>query len=359
MTKKTASSIPARFSFLTVAGTLVLASVAGTLCAQENPPARREMTPEEQQKMIFTAQFGDRILANVNDDLVTLDDLRRETQRYEAVLRREAKTQQEFAEKSQRIAQETFQEIVDSILLVSDFSDSGNAFPDAYLDAIIAEKITRDFDGDRGKYLAYLRERGSNPAADRKRERDREVANFQMGQLARGVANDVSPQQVFQFYQTNQDAFRTPESAEFAQIVLYAGVSESDAMIETAVRSLAERLQKTPDTFAAEAKIYSRDDFRAAGGYAGWNPLADLSPLVVETLKSLKNGEVSKPLEMSMPDGRKMFVILKRIGFREAGITPLKEVRARIEEQLRGQKHLRARMEKMTELRDRYFIRSY
>ena len=60
------------------------------------------------------------------------------------------------------------QDLVDRVLIVKEFyKDEKHKVPPSIIDNQIAEIIATQFDGDRSKYLAYLRSRGIGEEAAR------------------------------------------------------------------------------------------------------------------------------------------------------------------------------------------------
>lgn len=330
-------------------------------------PEREQMTAERYRRLSeaerfafdFTRSTGDSIRANVNGEVILAEDLRRETQRGDMILRREAKSRQEYYEKSEKLVWDTLSRLTEMYLLVGEFNESGGMVPDEYLDERINERIDREFDGDRGRYLTFLRKIGSNPEAERKKLRDALIEQNQNWMIARSIPDEIAPMDVYRAYHQNIEAYRTPESVEYSQIVIYAGAAETDESVALAAKNLAERLRAKPEDFESAAKLYSRDEFRTEGGYVGWAPVADRSEAVVEKLKSVKNGEVTDVLELADANGRPMFIIFRRHDYREAGVKPLNEVRAQIENQLRAMAEKRARDEKIEALRKRFYVQWY
>lgn len=307
---------------------------------------------------VFRDQMRDAVVACINGEIITLNDLRRETMRFIPELRRNAKSQSDYQRKIQELTQGTVQSLTDTLLLVSAFDDSGAVMDDNYIEQRINDIIEQDFDGDRSKYLQMLRQTGSNPLADKRRMRERIKAASWDDHIVQSAVNEISPAEVKAEYDARIEEFRSEASVEYAQIVMFAGASETDAQVKATAERIQKQLSANADDFEDTAKFYSRDDYRAGGGYVGWKPLADLSEQIVPELEKIKNGEVSSVIELDAPNG-KIFVILKRIAYREAGITPLKDVRAQIENQLRSRKIQQRRAEKMAELRDEYHIRYY
>lgn len=318
-----------------------------------------KMSSDERYAFEFRQAMRDSIRANINGEIILQEDLRRETRRGNLILRREAKSQKEFYEKSEKLLWDTLNRMTESYLLIGDFNQSGAMVPEEYLDARINARIDQEFDGDRGRYLMYLRQIGSNPAAERKKLRDIVIEQNQSWTIARSTPAEISPMDVFRLYHQNLSEYKMPESVEYSQIVIYAGASETDSTVALAAKNLAKRLQEKPEDFESAAKLYSRDEFRSNGGYVGWAAVSDRSELVVEKLKSVENGKVTDVLELADGGGRKMFIIFKRHDYREAGVKSLNDVRAQIENYLRATAEKKARDEKLDALRKQFYVQWY
>ena len=357
-----------KFSTLAICATALLATFGNVFADDSAPAAETEMTreiwekmsPDERAAFTFRREYRDYILANVDGEIVLMGDIREMTQRYELLLRREAKSPEEYAQKRDQLRYDTLNNLTEQYLLVGEFRDliSGRpGIPEEYLEGQINDRIDRDFDGDRGKYLSYLRARGTNPAAEKKKLKDMIAANEQNRMIASNMRPEISPLIVYQYYKANEESYREPEMVEHARIVITAGASETDEMVALAAKNLTERLKKNPEEFSDSAKVYSRDDWRSAGGYVGWQAMEDLSAPLVSAIKSVKNGEVADLVELPNPaTGGKIFVILKRINHRPAGVKPLSELRPQIENILRNSLLQRARSEKIDALKQHYYV---
>lgn len=329
-------------------GLAVPAAIFAASAAQE-----RELV-----RIAFADRTRDGLLSNVNGEIITVGDLRRETQRYIPELRRSSRTLEEFREKYSELAAGAIQSLTDTFLLVSAFDESGAMMDENFIDQRINDIIAQDFDGDRAKYLQMLRRTGSNPLADKRRLRDRIKASSWDEQLVRGAAGDVSPAKVKAEYEARIAEFTSEASFEYAQLVLFAGASETDAQVGELAAKIREEILSGKTDFESAAKLHSRDDYRAAGGYVGWRPISDLSEKIVPALEKTADGGVSEVIELDAPSG-KIFVLLKRIAARPEGVIPLKDVRAQIENRIRAEQVRQVRAEKMAELRDEYYIRRY
>lgn len=328
-----------------------LLAVPAALPAQEN----RE---EQMLRAVFADRARDGILANINGEIITVSDMRRETQRYIPEIRRSSGTLEEFREKYAQLTSGAVQSLADTHLLASAFDDSGAVMDENFIDQRINDIIEQDFGGDRARYLQWLRRTGSNPLADRRRMLERIKASSWDEHIVKSALGDVSPEKVRKEYEARIDEFRSDAAVEYAQIVMFAGASETDRDVAELAARLRREISEGKTDFETAAKTHSRDDYRAAGGYVGWKPLTDLSEQIVPALRETEDGGVSEVVELDTPNG-KFYVLLKRIAFREAGVIPLKDVREQIENRLRDEHVRRVREEKMAELRDEYHIRYY
>lgn len=313
---------------------------------------------DEKVRAAFYEQARDGVLANVDGEIVMIGDLRRETLRYVSELRRSATSQSDFQQKLQALTGDTMRNLTEMKLLVSAFDESGAMMDDNFIEQRINDIIDQDFDGDRAKYLQMLRKNGSNPLADKRRLRDRIKAMSWDDHITQPAYGDVSPAKVRAEYEARIDEFRTEATVEYAQIVLFAGASETDEQVEAMAKRVHEKIATGDTDFESAAKMFSRDDYRGNGGYVGWRPLSDLSEQIVPELEKTPVGGVSALITLDAPSG-KIFVLMKKIAEREAGVTPLKDVRAQIENRLRAQKAQELRAQKMAEMRDEYYIRYF
>lgn len=310
---------------------------------------------DEKIRTAFREQARDAVIANVDGEIIMLGDLRRETLRYISELRRASSSQRDFQEKLQTLTNDTVRNLTETRLLVSAFDDSGAMMDDNYIEQRINDIIDSEYDGDRSKYLQMLRQTGSNPLADKRRMRDRIKAMSWNEHIVQPAYGDVSPSKVRAEYESRIEEFRTEAMVEYAQIVLFAGASETDEQVEAQAKRVHDQIAEGETEFETAAKIFSRDDYRANGGYVGWKPLSDLSEQIIPALERTPEGGVSELITLDAPSG-KVFVLLKKIAAREAGVTPLKDVRAQLENRMRTERAQQLRAEKMAELRDDYYV---
>lgn len=349
--------VPAALLFA-LAGTALFAKTDPQSLVHQNYSREQiaAMSPEELKKLEFKTSMREYPRIVVDGKLLTEDDLRAEISRAVLALRREAKSSEEYVQKYNQLVGETLSRYTEMYLFVGEYESGGMQIPEDYIDSRVNERIERDFGGDRGQYLDYLRKIGSNPIAERKRLKNMIIENNMNWLILQDLPEEISPMDVFRDYHKQSKNFIHPESVEYSQIVIYAGAGEGDDSVERAAKALNGMLKKNPENFAGTAKIHSRDEFRGNGGYVGWVPLENLSDAVIETLEATKPGQVSDLLELTDGSGRRMFIIFKLIDRRAAGMTPLNDVRPMLENAIRGSEQQKARAEYLENLRQKFNV---
>ena len=106
-------------------------------------------------------RFQNGIVAVAEGKIITVDDIRREIAPMIPELQKSSRNEQEFNQRLEALQDDTIQALVDRVLIVKDFfSDEKRRIPASYVDNAVDENIINEFEGDRSKFLSYLRSRG-------------------------------------------------------------------------------------------------------------------------------------------------------------------------------------------------------
>ena len=105
-------------------------------------------------------RLGNGIAAIAEGQIITVEELRRELEPIIPRLRVEARNAQEFSKRIDELGKEVLQNMIDRIIIVKAAEEKGLLLPESYIDQEYDEVIDRDFGGDRGRFLEYLRARG-------------------------------------------------------------------------------------------------------------------------------------------------------------------------------------------------------
>jgi peptidyl-prolyl cis-trans isomerase SurA len=269
-------------------------------------------------------RFANGIAAIVESKVITVEDIRREIAPLVPEVQRESRNEQEFNQKLEALQDDIIQNLIDRELIVKEFrKDEKRRIPESYVDNQIAETQISQFDGDRSKFLAYLRSRGKTLREYRK-EVEEDIIYGYMRQQQRKSQSTVSPVKIETFYNENRERFFQEDEAHLRLIqVSRAGATDTD--LRARAQAVHERL-KAGEKFEDVAREVSQDSRRVKGGDWGWQKKSDLKGEFSEPLFALKKGEFTPPI--LTPEGAFLLYVEDR---RYAGIQPIDEVRDQIE----------------------------
>jgi peptidyl-prolyl cis-trans isomerase SurA len=297
-------------------------------------------------------RFANGIAAVVESKVITVDDIRRELAPILPQIRRDSRNQQEFSQKLEKVQDEIIRNLVDRTLIVKEFrKDEKRQIPQSYIDNAISEQLTTQFEGDRARFLAYLKSRGFTLRDYRKEVEEDIIYGYMRGQQRKSL-NVVSPAKVEAYYAANQERFHEDEQIQLRMIQLNRGELDDAALLAKAGEILARF--RAGEKFEALAKEYTEDARKAKGGDWGWQKRADLKPEFSDPLFALQAGEVSAPIVQ-----REGVYLLFAEARKAAGVPPITEVREQIETTLAQQMTREAQEKWLERLRKGAYVRLY
>jgi peptidyl-prolyl cis-trans isomerase SurA len=297
-------------------------------------------------------RFANGIAAVVESKVITVDDIRRELAPILPQIRRESRNQKEFSEKLEKVQDDIVRSLVDRAVIVKEFrKDEKRKIPESYVDNAIAEQLTTQFEGDRARFLAYLKSRGFTLRDYRKEVEEDIIYGYMRGQQ-RKSANIVSPAKVEEYYAANQAKFLQEEQIHLRLIQLNRAELSDEQLLAKAGEILAKF--KGGAKFADLAKDYTQDARKAKGGDWGWQKRGDLKAEFSEPLFTLQAGQVSTPIVQK--EGVYLLFAEER---KAAGVPPIGEVREQIESVLSQQMTREAQEKWIDRLRRNADVRRY
>ena len=211
---------------------------------------------QAQQEDILV-ELGNGIAAIAENEIITVEQLRREMEPIVPRLRAQARSQQEFAASIRQVSREVLQNIIDRILIVKAAEKEGLLIPPSYIDQEYEDVLNRDFGGDRARLLSYLRARGLTVREFREDIYDRVVVNF-MRQRNRSSQSEISPERIQEFYIQNKIRFYQDESIHLRQIVLMPKTEETLDSLRQTAEEIINELAEGAD-FSDTARKYCTD----------------------------------------------------------------------------------------------------
>lgn len=299
-----------------------------------------------------SAQFYNGIVAMVDSEIITRDDvLRNAESALELLLRQYPRASQaDLLEQKQR---ETFkaslQELVERKLILREFKTAGYNLPEAIIDRIIEDRIRRDY-GDRVKLTKSLQKDGITLETYRQQIREQIIVREMRRQK---ISNTIiiSPQKILNYYQTNQAQFQLKDRVKLRMI--FIDKTKHDGAAEKLAKEIETKLAGGVN-FAEMASLYSDGPQSAQGGDRGWVEREYLRAELDKLAFSLKAGERSSIFEQ--PEGYYLMLVEEKS---DAHVKPLDEVRGGIEETLLNEEHARLNQKWIKRLEAKAFVRYF
>jgi peptidyl-prolyl cis-trans isomerase SurA len=319
------------------------------------PAAATNAQPVEDN---LNLRFANGMAAQVEDKIITVDDVRHEISPLIPQLQRDSHNEKEFNDRLEALQDDTIQNLIDRVLIVKEFrkpkgeDEEPRRIPDSYIDSRIAEIQVQDFENDRSKFLAYLRSQGKTYRQFRQDTEEDIILNY-MKQQRRKSESIVSPVKIEQFYNENKERFYQEDKVHLRMIQFTRGEGETDAQLGVKAAEVMARI-KAGEKFEELAKIYSQDPKRSKGGDWGWQNFSDMKKEFSAPLMPIKKGEITDPVYT--PEGCFLLFAEDR---KYAGIEPLDAVRPQIENILVQQMATISQQRWLERLRRNAYIRHY
>jgi peptidyl-prolyl cis-trans isomerase SurA len=274
-----------------------------------------------------------RVVAKVNERIVTWGEIEK------------AMTLLNFTDQEKKDrANEFVDGKVDRLLSITAFREKGMNIPDSYIEQEYNKRLIKDFNNDRKLFRDTLRSKGLSQLEYRK-EIEEEIIYGHMLSTRRRLKEEISPEKVESYYETNSDKFKTLRKVQLGEIAFSQIAGEPETVLLQQAHKVLNEI-KAGQTFEEAALKNGQSPFREKSG--DWGVMISEKEIRSEEIRkvafSLKEGGVSKPFIVNIlerkPDGTvggsgKIAVyILKALKVTKAGRKPLDEVRNQIERTL-------------------------
>lgn len=301
---------------------------------------------------VWDPPFRQGIAAEVEDTIITFEELRREMAPLIPRIREASRTRAEFTQRMEELYFEVLQSLIDRELIVKEFARREFRIPQTFIENEFDRILIEDFDGDRARFLEYLQSQGKNVREFRRELHQRIIVSVMRSERRRSQSQ-ISPERIEQFYTENKINFYEDEAIKLRLIMLRPLADENRDQMRQSIEQVYALLEQGVP-FAEVARRHSQDARAERGGDWGWIKRSDLREELSGVAFSLEVGQWSEPVEL----GQQVFILFAE-DYREEGIQPLDEVRDRIEEILAQQIAQQAQQEWIERLRRDAFVRFY
>jgi peptidyl-prolyl cis-trans isomerase SurA len=297
-------------------------------------------------------RLGNGIAAIAEGEIITVEELRRELEPIIPRLRVEARNAQEFSKRIDELSKEVLQNMIDRIIIVKAAEEKGLLLPESYIDQEYDEVIDRDFAGDRGRFLEYLRARGETARDFRRNIYKRVVVNAMRAETRRSQS-EISPERIEEFYVKNKVRFYQEEALHLRQVILTQMANEGLVPLRQTAKKVIHELDSGAN-FGDIARKYSQDEMSRKGGDWGWIERKDIRKELSDIAFGLEPTQYSQPIEI----GGTIFILFAE-DKREEMIQPVAQVRDIIENVLVGEIARETQEKWLNDLRNDAYVRYF
>ena len=299
------------------------------------------------------AEVTDRIVAVVNDDVITLSELNRAFEPYAKNIEDTYKGNDKSS--MLRQTQAAFlQRMIDQMLIEQEAKKAGTGFAaikDEEVMGVINNMLAKN-NATMETYLKKLAAEGKTLEAVKK---DIKGQLLRMRLLRREVQSKilVTDQEIGEYYDKHRQDYEGKEAVHIKLILLPLPAGANKATRERVseqARQLHARILKG-ESFEVLAAQYSQGPAAAQGGDIGFVERGVILPEVEQAAFSLPVGQTSDVIETET--GFQMIAVVDKRG---AGLKPIKVVREEIKSSIEEDKISKKYDEWIVEVRKKYFI---
>lgn len=326
-----------RIQFFSLLAVMFLGLLAGGVSAQT-------------ARNIWDPPFKQGIAAEVENTVITYEEMRREMSPLVPRIRESARSREDFDQRMRDLYFEVLQNLIDRVLIVEEFREKEYNLPQSYIENEFDRILIEDFENDRARFIEYLKSQGKNVREFRRDLRENIIVSIMRSEKRRSQSQ-ISPERIEQFYNENKINFYQEEAVKLRIIMLRPLADENEDQMRQTIEQIYRELDEGRP-FADVASEFSQDSRRERGGDWGWIQRPDLKDELSTVAFDLQPGEYSDPVHI----GEQTFILFVE-DRREEGIQPLNEVRDRIEEIIASQLARQAQKQWIERLRREAYIR--
>lgn len=299
---------------------------------------------------VGSAEIVDRIVAIVNEDVITLAELGKEEQRIIGQFQQEASDATIEREKG-KIRAGVLNHLVERKLAEQEAKRLGLSVSEAEVDAAI-EKIVRDHEITKEQLTARLEQDGVSMEEYRQKLKE-QIERFKLIGQAVNAKIVITEDKLREHYKNNQRSYTGQQEYRVQHIVFSIPRGCSEKEKQTIFKKAEDIHQRAKDgaDFEGLARQFSEYATASEGGNLGYLDKNELAPYMRDVIAALKAGEVSPVVET--PIGYQIF---KVINIKESKEKAFEEVKEEIYQVLFEQDVNRRFMIWIKELRDRSYI---
>jgi parvulin-like peptidyl-prolyl isomerase len=302
-------------------------------------------TPKPDTKIV------DQIVAKVNGDIVSQDEIERARKELAAQLRQQGISGPQLYNEMERREKDILGHRIDELLLIQKGREL-NINVDAEVSKYIANLQRASGIADSDKFHEYVRQQSGMSFEDFQNEAKNNMLTREVIGQEVGRHITITDKEIQDYYNAHQKDFIREEKVFLSEILI--STQGKDAAAVAAAQKKAKQLYeqaKRGERFSDLARDNSDAATAKDGGVLGGYKKGELSPEVETAVWDKPKGYVTPPIKLATG-----FDIFRVDDHTKAGLAPLADVRPEIENILYGPKIEPKVREYLTELRRQAFL---
>jgi peptidyl-prolyl cis-trans isomerase SurA len=277
-----------------------------------------------------SAKIVDRIVAQVNDDIITQSDVDRRLAETRKELS-EQYTGNQLTEAIKKAEKQALDKMIEEKLLLQKATELGfKADVDLQVSSYIEELRKQYNFKDTAEFEKVLAQQGTTMSEFREQLKNQIIISSLVSEMI-GSRISILSQDVEKYYKDHIKDFTTPEEVTLSEIVISG--EGSDKANEAKADEIYQSLKKG-ESFATLATQFSKGPTAGKGGSIGSYLTSNLSADIVRAIANVKVGEISE-----VEKAKGSCAIYRVDERKEAKARPLDEVRDEIRKTLYNQKY--------------------
>ena len=239
----------------------------------------------------------DEVVAQVNDSVITLSRVKRETKNaIDSMVQGGAMSREAAAKKVNQA--ELIASLINEELLVQKGKESG---ADQDVEAQVNQRFLAIMKEENLKSLDLLYQEmaktGLNPEDIKAGMRRQFIQGAVLqNEVDRKIYNGITPRELKDYYEAHKDKFKKPETVALSEIFLsFAGRNEADVRAKAA--QLVAEARKGTDFGTLAVQNSERPDVATSKGQVGKFAVVELEERYITAIKNVKVGGISEPVE--------------------------------------------------------------
>lgn len=255
-----------------------------------------------------SAEIIDRIVAVINDDVITLADLETEEQVFLEYLK--AEDPKSLAEKgTDSLRMDMLNKLIDRKLTEQEAQRIGLSVSEAEIDAAV-ERILQSSGINKNQLAARLKQEG----VPMERYRQNLKEQIQRGKLVSQEVRSkvvITDDKIKEYYQNNRDIFNKRMKYRLRHIVFKLPAGGNKETIRKKAEDVKKQLQEGAD-FSELARRFSEYPTASEGGDLGYVEKDELAPYIIQAVSGLKVNDTGPVVET--PVGYQIFKVEDIVG---------------------------------------------